>query len=140
LCTSILTEAQTGGAVIELSTSFAAFSPMTGQKYRESNPGTSSDSRLKEALRSRATWVASAFFFLYVGVEVALGGWVVTFMRRERAGGNFACGMDATGFWTGITLGRLVLGFVTERLGEKLAVLVSCEMMITQTKLPTYSC
>jgi fucose permease len=138
----MLTEAQIGGAVIELATSFAAFFPMTGQKYRESNLGTKagSDSRLKEALRSRATWVASVFFFLYVGVEVALGGWVVTFMRRERAGGDFASGMVATGFWTGITLGRLVLGFVTPRLGEKLAVLVSCEMTTTQTKLPTYSC
>ncbi|KAH4177683.1 hypothetical protein HBI04_033720 [Parastagonospora nodorum] len=115
-----------GGAVIELATSFAAFFPMTGQKYRESKPRTKagSDSRLKEALRSRATWVASVFFFLYIGVEVALGGWVVTFMRRERAGGDFASGMVATGFWTGITLGRVVLGFVTPRLGEKLAVLL----------------
>lgn len=46
-------------------------------------------------------------------------------MRRERAGGDFESGMVATGFWTGITVGRLVLGFVTPRLGEKFAVLVS---------------
>lgn len=45
-------------------------------------------------------------------------------MRRERAGGEFASGMVATGFWAGITVGRLVLDFVTPKLGEKFAVLV----------------
>jgi hypothetical protein len=33
--------------------------------------------------------------------------------------------MVATGFWMGITVGRIVLGFVTPRLGEKLAITVS---------------
>ncbi|KFY18658.1 hypothetical protein V491_04737, partial [Pseudogymnoascus sp. VKM F-3775] len=31
-------------------------------------------------------------------------------------------GMVATGFWLGLTVGRVVLGFVTGRIGEKLAV------------------
>jgi fucose permease len=82
------------------------------------------ESRLKEALKSRVTWVSSVFLLCYVGVEVALGGWIVTFMIRERAGEAFASGMVATGFWTGITMGRCVLGFITPKLGEKLAVMV----------------
>lgn len=45
-------------------------------------------------------------------------------MRRERAGGEFESGVVATGFWTGIAAGRLVLSFITPKLGEKLAVLV----------------
>jgi fucose permease len=45
-------------------------------------------------------------------------------MRRERAGGEFESGIVATGFWTGIAAGRLVLSFLTPKLGEKLAVLV----------------
>jgi hypothetical protein len=66
-----------------------------------------------------------AFFLLgYVGVEVALGGWIVTFMIRVRNGGAFASGMTATGFWLGITVGRILLGFVTPRVGEKLAIAV----------------
>ncbi|KAF2846589.1 MFS general substrate transporter, partial [Plenodomus tracheiphilus IPT5] len=115
-----------GGAAIELATSLWAFWPATGHVYREQNPrmGTGHESRLKEALKSRVTWVASIFLLGYVGAEVALGGWIVTFMRRERAGGEFASGMVATGFWTGITVGRLVLGFVTPKLGEKFAVLI----------------
>ncbi|KAF2024106.1 MFS general substrate transporter [Setomelanomma holmii] len=93
-----------GGAVIELVTSLWAFWPASGQH--------------------RVTLVASIFLLGYVGAEVALGGWIVTSMRQERAGGEFASGMVATGFWTGITVGRLVLSFVTPRLGEKFAVLI----------------
>lgn len=128
----MLTKPQLGAAAIELVTSFVAFYPMSGQKYRDANPrlNAGSDSRLKEALKSRVTWVASIFLLGYVGAEVALGGWIVTFMRRERGGGEFESGMVATGFWTGITVGRLVLGFITPRLGEKFAVLVSLSSQV----------
>ncbi|KAJ9481891.1 hypothetical protein VN97_g11564 [Penicillium thymicola] len=64
------------------------------------------------------------FLLGYVGVEVALGGWIVTFMIRVRQGSAFASGMTATGFWLGITVGRVVLGFVTPRVGEKVAISV----------------
>ncbi|KAF2447211.1 hypothetical protein P171DRAFT_453480 [Karstenula rhodostoma CBS 690.94] len=43
-------------------------------------------------------------------------------MRRERSGKAFASGMVATGFWTGVALGRVFLGFLTPKLGEKFAV------------------
>ena len=49
----------------------------------------------------------------------------MTFMRRERSGDPFASGMVATGFWTGLAVGRFLLAFLTPRLGEKFAVIVS---------------
>jgi fucose permease len=55
-------------------------------------------------------------------VEVSLGGWLVTFMLKVRHGDNFAAGLVVTGFWLGLTFGRVVLGFVTGRIGEKLAI------------------
>ena len=83
---------------------------------------------MKEAMfrlpSARVTWLCAFFLLGYVGIEVALGGWIVTFMMRVRHGEAFASGMTATGFWMGITVGRLVLGFVTPRLGEKLAIAV----------------
>lgn len=83
---------------------------------------------MKEALvrlpHARVTWLCAGFLLGYVGIEVALGGWIVKFMLEVRHGGDFASGMTATGFWMGITVGRLVLGFVTPRLGEKLAIAV----------------
>lgn len=48
-------------------------------------------------------------------------------MLKVRDGTEFASGMVSVGFWLGITLGRIVLGFITPRIGEKLAVSVSLE-------------
>ena len=45
-------------------------------------------------------------------------------MHTIRQANDFDSGMSATGFWLGITLGRVVLGFITPRIGERLAVSV----------------
>ena len=73
---------------------------------------------------ARVTWLAAMFLLGYVGIEVGLGGWIVVFMIQVRKGERFASGMTATGFWLGLTVGRFALGFVTPRIGEKLAIAV----------------
>lgn len=73
---------------------------------------------------ARVSWLCALFLLGYVGIEVALGGWIVVFMIQVRNGEEFAAGMTATGFWLGITVGRVILGFVTPRIGEKLAISV----------------
>ncbi|MCJ1363620.1 hypothetical protein MMC16_002727 [Acarospora aff. strigata] len=115
-----------GGAAIEVAASVTAFWPETGAKFRAANPRMSGKKggRTKEALSNRVTWILAIFLLAYVGVEVALGGWIVTFMIQVRRSTPFASGMSATGFWLGITLGRVMLGFVTPRLGEKLAIMI----------------
>lgn len=118
-------------AVIELATSVTAFWRETGAVFLAANPRTNNtkDNRMKEALvrlpNARVTWLCALFLLGYVGIEVALGGWIVKFMLEVRDGEDFASGMTATGFWMGITVGRIILGFVTPRLGEKLAIAVS---------------
>lgn len=123
-----------GGAAIELAASVAAFWPEDGAKFRAANPRTTDKKggRTKEALSNRVTWICSFFLLVYVGIEVALGGWIVIFMIRVRKGTPFASGMSATGFWLGVTAGRMLLGFVTPRLGEKLAITVS-HIRVTST-------
>lgn len=101
---------------------------------------------MKEALirmpHARITWICAMFLLGYVGTEVALGGWIVKFMLEVRKGGDFASGMVATGYWMGITVGRVILGFVTPRLGEKLAIIVSSLALATSRMLtaPDLSC
>ncbi|KAL1970578.1 hypothetical protein VTN77DRAFT_4222 [Rasamsonia byssochlamydoides] len=121
-----------GGSAIELVASIASFWKANGHEFRTTNARStnrSKESHMKEALfsqeASRVTWLCAAFLLGYVGVEVALGGWIVTFMIRVREGAPFASGITATGFWIGITVGRVVLGFITPRIGEKLAISVS---------------
>lgn len=99
----------------------------TGADYRAihySNPEASEKSRTREALSNKVTWLVAIFLLGYVGVEVSLGGWLVTFMLRVRNGGDFESGLVVTGFWLGLTIGRVVLGFVTGRIGEKLAITI----------------
>ena len=121
---------QIGFAAIEVAISTHAFWAATGKVFRDAHPRTSDagGSRLKEAVlrapAARVTWLAALFLLGYVGVEVGLGGWIVVFMIRVRHGERFASGMTATGFWLGLTVGRFVLGFVTPRIGEKLAIAV----------------
>lgn len=116
-----------GLSVVDLATGVMAFWTETGKKYRADHEKTTgkTSGHTREALGSRVTWICCFFLLLLTGTEVALGGWVVQFMRIVRHAAPFPAGMSATGFWLGLTVGRVVGGFVTSRIGEKLAVLVS---------------
>lgn len=122
---------QVACAAVELGVCLACFWGSTGAVFRKATVRSVEDGRkggLRQALfrrpSARITWICAIFLLGYVGIEVALGGWIVTFMMRVRNGGRFASGMTATGFWLGITVGRVILGFVTPRIGEKLSITV----------------
>ena len=119
-----------GLSAVELGWAISSFKGEDGQRYRKFHPPTGEGEmgRTKEALTHKVTWICSVFLLLYVGIEVAIGGWIVVFMDRIRHVTPFNAGMSETGFWIGITVGRVVLGFVTPRIGEKLAILV-CQLV-----------
>ena len=118
-------------AAIELVLTTTSFWKFTGQAYQESlakNADSAKGSLRDAVLRmpaARVSWLCAFFLLGYVGVEVSLGGWIVEFMIQVRKGEPFASGMAATGFWLGIAVGRLVLGFVTPKIGENRAIIVS---------------
>ena len=46
-------------------------------------------------------------------------------MTEVRHGKPFPSGLTATGFWLGLTAGRIILGFITPKIGgERLAVVI----------------
>ena len=87
-------------------------SPLPGARDRA---GTD----LHKTITNKTVIIMSAFFFLYVGTEVTAGGWVVEFLIRERGGEAKDVGYVASGFWGGLTAGRVLLGDLTFRLGER---------------------
>ncbi|KAK2779261.1 MFS transporter [Colletotrichum kahawae] len=124
-----------GMAVIELVWCTSAFWTQNGAAYRESiaqaapnGGGGGGNSTMRAALfkrpYARVSWLCAVFLLAYVGVEVSLGGWIVQFMIQVRKATPFDSGMTSVGFWLGITLGRALLGFVTPKLGVKLAVAI----------------
>lgn len=68
---------------------------------------------LADALKSKLVWAFSIMLFLYVGAEVAFGQWVVSFMMRVEDYSYDTSSYMASCFWTGLTVGRVCLGFVT---------------------------
>ncbi|KAL2838632.1 major facilitator superfamily domain-containing protein [Aspergillus pseudoustus] len=127
-----------GMAGLDMVFSLSVFATQNGHAYRERIADTNSQpsvnaqplpaisarqpaanfltrSRTFQCLRNHVVLLCSIHLLSYVGCEVALGGWIVTFMRRIRHGGDFQSGMVSSGLWAGITVGRMVLGFVTGR-------------------------
>ncbi|RMD42270.1 hypothetical protein DV735_g2845, partial [Chaetothyriales sp. CBS 134920] len=121
----------TGAAVVELIGLTITFWPMTGKVYCAEHPRDpeAKGGRTREALSNKITWLCSFFFFTYMGVEVGLGGWIISFMLRVRGASRYDAGLSGSGFWIGQACGRAGLGFVTERFGENICItiyLVAC--------------
>lgn len=128
-----------GLSVFELFGAATAFWTENGPKHRDDHPRSSekTGSRTREAISSRVVWICSVFLLIYVGIEVSIGGWVVSFMSTVRHASPFAAGMSETGFWAGLTVGRIFLGFVTGRIGERLAILVRTRRTLLKCRILT---
>ena len=69
------------------------------------------------ALRSGRVRLQLAIFFLYTGIEITAGQWSYTILREARGMDTASAGAWVATYWGGILAGRLLLGFVVERLG-----------------------
>ncbi|KAE8141928.1 major facilitator superfamily domain-containing protein [Aspergillus pseudotamarii] len=93
-------------------------------KPNNRNASGTAGSELKATLSNKAVWILSGFFFLYVGAEVTVGGWMVQFIVSVRNGDPKQVGYIASGFWAGFTLGRVALADITHYFGERRMVFV----------------
>ncbi|KKY26814.1 putative mfs efflux [Diplodia seriata] len=97
------------------------------QQHHTTKAKPSKRGLLKQALRDRVTIVGALFIFMYQGAEVAIAGWVISFLIDYRGGNPAQVGYVTAGFFGGITLGRFALApFCHHRRigGERLAVVV----------------
>ncbi|KAG8892984.1 hypothetical protein FRC01_013838, partial [Tulasnella sp. 417] len=77
---------------------------------------TTGDNRYKQIFKQKSVHIMSFFILVYVGVEVTIGyfsptsprGWIFTYLLNERNGGPSA-GYVSSGFFGGLTLGRVIL-------------------------------
>jgi fucose permease len=60
----------------------------------------------KTLLSNRPTVLGALFMFSYQGAEVAISGWVISFLVKFRHGDPSKVGYVTSGFWAGITLGE----------------------------------
>jgi fucose permease len=67
-------------------------------------------------------WIGAIFLGLYVGMEVTVGSWAYSILTEERGIDLLLAGQMVSGYWLGLTVGRLVLGRATERFGSVLII------------------
>ncbi|KAK1959774.1 major facilitator superfamily transporter [Colletotrichum sublineola] len=93
-------------------------------KEADTNPKSLVQSNQVEILKYTATWIYAAYLLADVGTESTVSGWVVAFMLRVRHTSTYASSICSSGFWAGMAVGRLALGFVTDKLGARRAVIL----------------
>tara|TARA_R110002003_G_scaffold998_1_gene21938 strand:+ start:1108 stop:1821 length:714 start_codon:yes stop_codon:yes gene_type:complete len=113
-------------SVFELLVLLYAFWNDTASVYRQRKQQglahTAIDARV--IFSYRATWLCAAYFLAYVGTETAISDWVVSFMIRKRSATPYVANLSSSGFWIGMAVGRLVLGFGTDRVGVRHATVL----------------
>ena len=73
--------------------------------------------RTRDTLRLPLAWLGIALFFVFTGVEGSGGQWPYTLFTEARGVTPGAAGLWISVYWDSLTVGRIVLGFVVDRLG-----------------------
>ncbi|KAH7886845.1 MFS general substrate transporter [Phlebopus sp. FC_14] len=87
-----------------------------GQPVDEKDVNESS--QFQQILRLKAVHLLAFFILAYVGVEVTVGGWIVTYIIDVRSGGP-SSGYISSGFFGGLMIGRVALLWVNKKVGER---------------------
>ncbi len=84
----------------------------------ENNNLNRRDPQTPPLFRDPATYLFAVIFFLQVGTENAVGGWLATYSKRVLASDSAAWTITPSIFWGGLALGRAFAPFVLRRLSE----------------------
>ncbi len=80
---------------------------------------------IRETLRQPRVWLSVSLFFIYVGAEVSLGSWAYTLLTESRGIPSNVAGIVAGSYWGSFTIGRILAGLYTRRIGVRVLVLGS---------------
>ncbi|PVF93671.1 MFS general substrate transporter [Serendipita vermifera] len=118
-------------AAVELAT--RPGSPTTDNSAENGNQSQNTTTReqnsISQILRSRVVQLMAFFILVYVGVEVTIGGWIVTYLIDVRGGGP-SSGYVSSGFFGGLTLGRVALLWINKKVGERRVVFIYAALAI----------
>jgi fucose permease len=97
-------------------------SQSTAQQATQETTASTKTRLLRQAVKSKITILGALFILAYQGAEVAISGWVVSFLISYRGGDPAKMGYVSSGFWAGISVGRFVLSQPAQKLGKRTAV------------------
>lgn len=105
-----------GSAVLVLGLLFAATRRRWGRSAASDDAGEA-PATAGEAFAHPIVRLQMAVFFLYTGLEVAVGQWCFTLLTESRGVSTEAAGVWAGLYWGSIGVGRVLFGFVVDRFG-----------------------
>lgn len=79
--------------------------------------------RFASTLRLPATWASMAAFFVYCGLECSSGLWIASALHDGRGWSSEAAGLMTTLYWASLTVGRFLIGTISQRLSSARIVL-----------------
>jgi fucose permease len=74
---------------------------------------------LTETLRHPMVWLSLLLFFIYTGIEISFGSWTYSLLTLSRGVPTEVAGLWSGSYWATFTLGRILAGLLTRRLGVK---------------------
>jgi fucose permease len=95
--------------------------PATGEEEPLPSPGT----HRKHTLALPAVWLSLLLFFTFTGMEATAGQWTYTLFTEGRGISPALAGTWVSVFWASMTVGRVVFGFVVERVNVE-AMIRAC--------------
>lgn len=95
----------------------------------EAKTDATKPSSMNQILKNVTVQLMAIFILVYVGVEVTIGGWIVTYLIDVRGGGP-SSGYASSGFFGGLTFGRIALLWVNRVVGERRVVFIYAALAI----------
>lgn len=92
------------------------FSPYNIPETQENNPD---DTPTESPLKYRLVWLFAFFLLFYAGTEISLGHWSYSFLTEYRQEETALAGWLVSGYWLGLTIGRVCIAPLADRLGSK---------------------
>jgi fucose permease len=99
----------------------AIYLVFTGKQWQlRDDPGESDSAsgpqvKVIDTLRIPIVWLIIAIFFMYTGTEVSAGQWAFTLFTESRHITIKVAGVLTSVYWGSLTVGRILAGFVADR-------------------------
>lgn len=105
---------------------FHQYAPLQQRFISES----SGRSNLAAAIRNPIVIVSALLLALYVGTEAGVGNWAFTVQHVSRGISTQIAGYSVSGYWVGLTIGRLSFGQLVNRLGANRTITYSLILLM----------
>jgi len=91
--------------------------------------------RIAVTLAIPAVWLSAAAFAVYVALEISAGLWAFLFLTDGRGISAAVAGICVSAYWASLFVGRVVQGFIVERVGTTRILVGSLLGLLTGSAL-----